>query len=374
MFGFSLLRAALPKLSVPSTRPPLLPLRFIQSASANSSSTLPLPSKVSPKLIFLIKSNAKNLAAFSPHQALEASASTLRSRRNSRRVYGIEMLGNAIIKGIFSLAREIRTGIFTLAECENVHAAIELEAASHARTPSALVFLKEGESKIDVRGFWRIVAASVPMRSQAGVRAHARKRYSQASVTGPWSPEEDFRIESYVLVNGPGSWSPLAKELGRTGRSCSVRWSELQDFARSTKSGPWTDAEITRLADATNDSVLKRKGGKHLRSWIAVSEAVGTRSAQQCAGRFLRQSSRPRKDLPKDSSQSLVSAVAAQGVQSVSEVKWDDIKIDIQVKRPTSVRPWSHPTSRTLYKAWSRLILAPVSLGILDHQGVLFLI
>ncbi|KAJ3675263.1 hypothetical protein LUZ60_004305 [Juncus effusus] len=43
---------------------------------------------------------------------------------------------------------------------------------------------------------------------------------------GLWSPEEDERLMSYMLSNGQGSWSDVARNAGlhRCGKSCRLRW------------------------------------------------------------------------------------------------------------------------------------------------------
>ncbi|KAJ4756320.1 MYB transcription factor [Rhynchospora pubera] len=43
---------------------------------------------------------------------------------------------------------------------------------------------------------------------------------------GLWSPEEDERLMTYMLSNGQGSWSDVARNAGlqRCGKSCRLRW------------------------------------------------------------------------------------------------------------------------------------------------------
>ncbi|GLJ17244.1 hypothetical protein SUGI_0298990 [Cryptomeria japonica] len=43
---------------------------------------------------------------------------------------------------------------------------------------------------------------------------------------GPWQPEEDVRLKTYVEANGAGRWSTLASKAGlnRCGKSCRLRW------------------------------------------------------------------------------------------------------------------------------------------------------
>ncbi|KDP24203.1 hypothetical protein JCGZ_25860 [Jatropha curcas] len=43
---------------------------------------------------------------------------------------------------------------------------------------------------------------------------------------GPWTPEEDHKLISYIQLHGPGNWRTLPKNAGlqRCGKSCRLRW------------------------------------------------------------------------------------------------------------------------------------------------------
>lgn len=43
---------------------------------------------------------------------------------------------------------------------------------------------------------------------------------------GLWSPEEDERLMNYMITNGHGCWSDIARNAGlqRCGKSCRLRW------------------------------------------------------------------------------------------------------------------------------------------------------
>lgn len=43
---------------------------------------------------------------------------------------------------------------------------------------------------------------------------------------GLWSPEEDEKLMKYMLSNGQGCWSDIARNAGlqRCGKSCRLRW------------------------------------------------------------------------------------------------------------------------------------------------------
>ncbi|CAK7349964.1 unnamed protein product [Dovyalis caffra] len=43
---------------------------------------------------------------------------------------------------------------------------------------------------------------------------------------GPWTPEEDHKLITYIQLHGPGNWRSLPKDAGlqRCGKSCRLRW------------------------------------------------------------------------------------------------------------------------------------------------------
>lgn len=43
---------------------------------------------------------------------------------------------------------------------------------------------------------------------------------------GLWSPEEDEKLMNYMITNGQGCWSDIARNAGlqRCGKSCRLRW------------------------------------------------------------------------------------------------------------------------------------------------------
>ncbi|PIN01743.1 Transcription factor, Myb superfamily [Handroanthus impetiginosus] len=44
-------------------------------------------------------------------------------------------------------------------------------------------------------------------------------------IKGPWSPEEDERLQQLVQKHGPRNWSLISKSIpGRSGKSCRLRW------------------------------------------------------------------------------------------------------------------------------------------------------
>ncbi|CAH9134614.1 unnamed protein product [Cuscuta epithymum] len=60
---------------------------------------------------------------------------------------------------------------------------------------------------------------------------------------GLWSPEEDERLMHYMLSNGQGCWSEVARNAGlqRCGKSCRLRW--INYLRPDLKRGPFSPAE-----------------------------------------------------------------------------------------------------------------------------------
>ena len=56
----------------------------------------------------------------------------------------------------------------------------------------------------------------------ANVVTHQVKKMKK----GLWSPEEDSKLMQYMITNGQGCWSDVAKNAGlqRCGKSCRLRW------------------------------------------------------------------------------------------------------------------------------------------------------
>lgn len=60
---------------------------------------------------------------------------------------------------------------------------------------------------------------------------------------GPWTPEEDEKLVSYVKKYGHGRWKHVANAAGlrRGGRSCRLRWTNYLN--PHIKRGPFTEEE-----------------------------------------------------------------------------------------------------------------------------------
>ncbi|XP_071710076.1 transcription factor MYB60 [Rutidosis leptorrhynchoides] len=60
---------------------------------------------------------------------------------------------------------------------------------------------------------------------------------------GPWTPEEDIILVSYIQQNGPGNWRSVPTNTGliRCSKSCRLRWTNY--LRPGIKRGNFTDQE-----------------------------------------------------------------------------------------------------------------------------------
>ncbi|KAL8555411.1 hypothetical protein ACS0TY_003281 [Phlomoides rotata] len=58
------------------------------------------------------------------------------------------------------------------------------------------------------------------------VKAKASNTIKVKLRKGLWSPEEDEKLMNYMVVNGQGCWTDIARNAGlqRCGKSCRLRW------------------------------------------------------------------------------------------------------------------------------------------------------
>nr|GMD70019.1 myb-related protein Myb4-like [Ipomoea batatas] len=84
---------------------------------------------------------------------------------------------------------------------------------------------------------------------------------------GPWSPEEDQILISYIQRNGHANWRALPKQAGllRCGKSCRLRW--INYLSPEIKRGNFTKEE--------EDAI------------IHLHETLGNRSVQLLINAFL---------------------------------------------------------------------------------------
>ncbi|XP_066376680.1 transcription factor MYB7-like [Miscanthus floridulus] len=64
---------------------------------------------------------------------------------------------------------------------------------------------------------------------------------------GPWTPDEDKRLKSYVEVHGEGNWNEVQRNggLNRCGKSCRLRWAN--HLRPDLKKGPFDAEEVDKI-------------------------------------------------------------------------------------------------------------------------------
>ncbi|RYO89434.1 hypothetical protein DL762_003230 [Monosporascus cannonballus] len=135
-----------------------------------------------------------------------------------------------------------------------------------------------------------------------------------------WTSHEDRILrEGYAAQaaypTGKGqtvNWKEIANKLpGRSNKDCRKRY--LNEMAGTLKKGPWSKEE---------DALLIKLVEKHSPSWVAISQAMGTRNADQCAKRW-QHSLNPELDRhpwQESENQLLLRALATHGTS------WKDIQ------------------------------------------------
>ena len=72
--------------------------------------------------------------------------------------------------------------------------------------------------------------SSDKMSNNIDIPDHSNTQTNIAGVAklrkGLWSPEEDEKLINYMLTNGQGCWTDVARNAGlqRCGKSCRLRW------------------------------------------------------------------------------------------------------------------------------------------------------
>ncbi|KAL8490230.1 hypothetical protein ACS0TY_025946 [Phlomoides rotata] len=96
---------------------------------------------------------------------------------------------------------------------------------------------------------------------------------------GPWSPEEDAKLKSYIHQNGTGgNWIALPQKIGlkRCGKSCRLRW--LNYLRPNIKHGGFSEEEdniICSLYISIGSRIEKFSGSDQIKPLDGVLDRVG---------------------------------------------------------------------------------------------------
>ncbi|KAF4382404.1 hypothetical protein G4B88_011356 [Cannabis sativa] len=87
-------------------------------------------------------------------------------------------------------------------------------------------------------------------------------------VKGPWSPEEDEKLQSLVKQHSARNWSVISKSIpGRSGKSCRLRW--CNQLSPEVKHRPFTAMEDQIIIDAHS---------KHGNKWATIARLLEGRT------------------------------------------------------------------------------------------------
>ncbi|KAK4701502.1 hypothetical protein P7C70_g4728, partial [Phenoliferia sp. Uapishka_3] len=352
MYSFRLLQAALPRFAAPQQQSARLFVRCIQAQRS-------APGTAAPSLVRK-QSGQRKLPP-----PLSVLGQTPAEFVASHCLDGPVLSRYAEWQGFEG---DLRLGVFTLSECDNVKAAVKLAMAALGIASQDIVGPDSknlADLGVDLPTFWTTVARSVPMRSQKGVRHHVQQYLFPAAINGAWTPEEDTHLLALKDADGSGLWGGIAGALGRSTGSCSTRWRQLQASKASTNSGKWSDEEDSHLRSAMKEMDGISGGRRPPNFWDKVAEKVRTRSSMSCSDRnhYLNRN----HHLTPAYYRCLIEEVAAQKCSRAEDVDWEAITIPFPVQG--SHRKKLQPTPRSLHTFWNKFALDASAAGIEDHAG-----
>ncbi|CAN1248589.1 Transcription factor MYB60 [Linum perenne] len=113
---------------------------------------------------------------------------------------------------------------------------------------------------------------------------------------GPWTPEEDILLVSYIQEHGPGNWRAVPTNTGllRCSKSCRLRWTNY--LRPGIKRGNFTDHEekmiihlqallgnrwaaIASYLPERTDNDIKNYWNTHLRKKLSMAEQINPSSS-----------------------------------------------------------------------------------------------
>ncbi|CAN1845057.1 Transcription factor MYB30 [Linum perenne] len=140
---------------------------------------------------------------------------------------------------------------------------------------------------------------------------------------GPWTPEEDILLVSYIQEHGPGNWRAVPTNTGllRCSKSCRLRWTNY--LRPGIKRGNFTDHEekmiihlqallgnrwaaIASYLPERTDNDIKNYWNTHLRKKLSMAEQINPSSSSSSTT-----TAAVRKRSKKSSSSSVVRGPAA---------------------------------------------------------------
>jgi hypothetical protein len=137
------------------------------------------------------------------------------------------------------------------------------------------VLLKEAVSFYGEKQ-WRLISKHVPGRTPTQCLHRWSKILKPGLVKGPWGPDEDELLRTWVATEGPSKWSACAANIqGRSGKQCRERWFNILD--PEVKKGEWRPEE---------DSLIFQLYNTYGPRWTQIAKHLNGRTENSIKNRF----------------------------------------------------------------------------------------
>jgi len=124
---------------------------------------------------------------------------------------------------------------------------------------------------------WQLVASFLVNRTGQQCLHRWQKTLNPTIKRGKWTPEEDQLLREAVKLYGTGNWVKVQFAVsGRTDVQCRERWMNVID--PDLNQGPWTQEEDKRL-----EELVKKYG---LGKWSEICKYLHPRTDNQCWRRW----------------------------------------------------------------------------------------
>jgi hypothetical protein len=127
----------------------------------------------------------------------------------------------------------------------------------------------------------------LPNRNKRSMLRYRERNFQNLEGMRNWTAEDDQHLVRLQAELG-SKWAEIGRRLGRTMDAVSQRWRHRLQYGQ-VETGEWSKDEDKKFGRMLAE-LLEAQGGKELDEsripWNKVSEAVGSRSAQQCSNHY----------------------------------------------------------------------------------------